>query len=306
MSRDDYRKISIVDSGLGGLSTTADLYRKLRERSPAESVDLIFFNALADWSLGYQAMRTVEQKIAVFNNALQSMYDQYHPDYILIACNTLSVIHEQTEFTRKGIVPVIGIVDASVRQMLEFLRAEPTAAMIIFGTKTTTDSGTYPRRLMEAGIAPERIVAEACSTVHVEIEKDINGSQLRELIQTHVAAALARVKNREAPIGASLNCTHYGYAAQHFEAAFRLHGAPLRALLNPNTTMGDFLLEGATHTNARVAIRIVSQVALEADNIATMAQLISPTAPDVAQALHRYEHRPDLFAWKPFQNSEVQ
>ena len=38
--------IGVTDSGLGGLSTTADLVRRLRENWPFSQVRVVFFNAL--------------------------------------------------------------------------------------------------------------------------------------------------------------------------------------------------------------------------------------------------------------------
>ena len=184
--------IVVTDSGLGGLATTAELVRRMRNLGPAPAIEIVFFNALADYALGYNAMATTAQKVAVFHNALESMAARYRPDRILIACNTLSVIHEQTPFSQRRTVPVVGIVDTGVGLMLEFLRAHPVDPVVICGTQTTIDSGLYPRLLVERGIARDRIVSQAYSTVMMEIEKDPDGP---------TTTTLCRPRTRPSPRG---------------------------------------------------------------------------------------------------------
>lgn len=290
-------KIIVTDSGLGGLSTTVDLIAKLHRKSPANQVDVIFFNALADLSLGYQKMKTVGQKVAVFNNALTSMYERCNPDIIYIACNTLSVHHVQTAFSQKHLIPVVGIVETSVAQMMAEHALCPEAHVIIFGTQTTIQSGTYPRVLINNGIPDRQIIAEVCPTVHIEIENGAGSPAVHQQITHHVSQALAQLPSPQTPVIASLNCTHYGYAEPLFRDAFRDAGANLKALLNPNTHMTDELFREATVPANAVSIKVISQAEIDAASMTTMAQLLGDTSPELVQALRNYEHNPHLFEW---------
>ncbi|MBI4365778.1 MAG: aspartate/glutamate racemase family protein [Deltaproteobacteria bacterium] len=291
--------IVVTDSGLGGLSTMAELYRRLASAKAGSAVQLIFVNALADYALGYNAMKTVEQKVAVFNNVLAAMSERYQPDSILIACNTLSVIYPETAFAKSTCGRVVGIVETGVTLLLEFLRADSMSQAIILGTETTIQSGTYPLRLAEAGIAPTRIVAEACGKLMMEIERDAVSAATKELIAHHARRAVARLPRRDVPTAVSLNCTHYGYAEALFHEAFRAEGIALAACLNPNARLAEAIpVPPATPSSASdISAQVVSQVALEPESIASTARLLEPIAPPVAAALRAYTHIPDLFAW---------
>lgn len=294
----------VTDSGFGGLSTAADLYAKLKLRSPYPNVNIIFFNAHADMSLGYQMMKTTAQKVAVFDRALHAMQDRYKPDVIYIACNTLSVIYDQTAFSRERASMVVGIVDTSVMLMREALAQYPDAAVIIFGTPTTIQMGTYPERLIRLGIPKSRMVSEACSTVHVEIQKDAGSPATRALIRKHVRQAVGRLPIGTTSVVASLNCTHYPYAEQFFSESFRECGVTVKALLNPNTCMTDDLFQGTSEMGpADLRITVVSQVEIDPPTIRQIGQLIHPTSPETAQALAEYTYDSELFDWKFAKNA---
>lgn len=290
--------VVITDSGLGGLSTTADLYRRLKKTCPFQNVHLIYFNSLADISLGYNDMKSTDDKVAVFNNALYAMYELFHPDYIVIACNTLSVIHEQTEFTKSQNFPVVGIVDTSVNLILNFLRNNNDASIIIFGTETTIASNHYPKLLIEKGIESRRIITEPCSTLHLEIEKNPQSNATKKLISHHVSKAIAKLPDSKKPFGASLNCTHYGYAEETFKEAFGAANANLKTLINPNVHLSDFLFEnGSQKDHPNIFIEIVSQAEIPKKNIESTSRLIKDTSPEVATALKSYKYSPNLFEW---------
>lgn len=89
---DQKLKLLFTDSGLGGISIMAEVANFLSKEKPVESAELIFFNSTPDKNIGYNKMSSEEDKINVFNSALYSMKEKFNPDYIFIACNTLSMI----------------------------------------------------------------------------------------------------------------------------------------------------------------------------------------------------------------------
>ena len=299
MSHKDQITIVVTDSGLGGISTTADLCCRFKNQGSNKKVKIIYFNSLADNSLGYNDMKSTVQKIHVFNNALESMYQNYQPDYILIACNTLSVIHEQTAFSRRGLIPVIGIVDAAVKMMMTYLTANAVSSVIILGTQTTISSGLYPKMLIQRGIAPDRMIAEACSTLHIEIENDAGSLKVKDLIRFHVNNAFSNLPQHSESVGVSLNCTHYAYASSIFEGFFCQSNIKNISLINPNTHMSDFLFAKEPKVmNPEISIEVISQAELTQKSIASTAGLIQDSAPELVLALRNYNRNPKLFEWK--------
>ena len=99
-------RIVVTDSGLGGISVLGELESKLKTARIFNNVELIFFNALYSKDLGYNEIESNREKANIFNNALFSMQDNYHPDIILIACNTLSVIYPITQFSNESKIRV--------------------------------------------------------------------------------------------------------------------------------------------------------------------------------------------------------
>ncbi|MCK5740213.1 hypothetical protein KAH55_13575, partial [bacterium] len=71
--------IAVTDSGLGGLSTTADLMRRLRGNCPFSQVRVVFFNALFDNASGYNRLDLASEKIRIFDAALSSLQARFSP-----------------------------------------------------------------------------------------------------------------------------------------------------------------------------------------------------------------------------------
>ena len=82
--------IAVLDSGLGGLSICAELEKGLQTHVLCKKVSLLYFNVWPEQGLGYNSLESASARISVFNRALESV-SSFHPDLIMIACNTLSV-----------------------------------------------------------------------------------------------------------------------------------------------------------------------------------------------------------------------
>ena len=206
-------KILVTDSGLGGLSVAADLFQRLEKSGTFQNADIIFFNAQPHIKSGYNSMKTKEQKVAVFENALSAMVQKWDPDMILIACNTLSVIYPETRYATRMPIPVIGIVEKGVDLIAENLAQEPDATVIIFATKTTVRQGTHKRMLVNGGISPEKIITQACPKLAGSIERGTHSEETRKLVNAYTDSVMKKLKGDESDLLISYNCTHYGYVA---------------------------------------------------------------------------------------------
>jgi glutamate racemase len=293
--------IAVTDSGLGGLSVVAEAVRKMKEARVFERADFVFFNALFSNEGGYNSLKTREEKIRVFDSALESLEKNFYPDIILIGCNTLSVLYKDTRFSKRTKIPVIGIVDSGVELIAVGMREHPEASVIIFGTPTTISEGIYQERLMKHGFPAKQIQAQSCPELESFIENDPRGDETEMLISGCVSEAVQKLSSPPPPLLASLNCTHYGYSLPFWEKAFEEAGVKPLAVLNPNFRMTDILVNrefAGRYAKTEVSIKVVSRVEISRQKIDSLAPWLERISPETAGALRRYERQPSLFEWK--------
>jgi len=161
--------ILITDSGVGGLSVCAYAERFFRTHGFEEPIRLTYVNASRENDFGYNSMGSTQEKLENFDRFLHIVTDRYAPDVIYIACNTLSVLLQDTQFFKNENVPVRGIVETGVNRLLRDLNRSPECVAMIFGTVTTIEAQTYPNMLKNSGILETRIVSQACPGLDQEI-----------------------------------------------------------------------------------------------------------------------------------------
>ncbi len=293
--------IAVTDSGLGGLSVLAEAAARMKTAGTFERADFLFFNALFSAEGGYNSLQTRGEKIAIFQSALGGLEKRYHPDLILVACNTLSVLLEDTLFARRTKTPIVGIVAAGVDLMAEALQAEPGSSVIIFGTPTTIAEGAHRRALEDRGFAADRVITQPCPELESFIERDWAGSETSLLISGFVEEALQKLPSPRPSVYASLNCTHYGYSLPLWESAFAAAGLKPAAILNPNSRMIDFLFapgRAGRFPATAVSARVVSMIEIGPEKREALGGWLARTSPETAEALRAYDLVPDLFRWK--------
>ena len=296
-----YVTIAVTDSGLGGLSILAEAIERSRIWRGFKRIDFIFFNALFSSQGGYNSLATHREKVLVFDSALHSLENRHNPDLILIGCNTLSAIFDETTFAAKHRTPVRGIIDAGVELASAFLKAHPEAKIILFGTQTTVSRKSHQDRLLKKGFLPERIVYQACPDLVNYIETDYKSDETEMLIYAYVDEALQKIGNRHHPLLVSLNCTHYGYSHDLWTEAFKSHGIEPLTILNPNSKMIDFLFPLQTQNRFKktdISVRVISMVKIEKKKKNSLGYWLHQISPQTAEALENYELREDLFEWK--------
>lgn len=305
--RRDEVTIAITDSGLGGLSILADSVERSKNWKSFRKVNFIYFNALFSNQGGYNTLETHQEKVSIFDSALNNLEDRCNPDLILIGCNTLSTIYDDTSFSKRTKTPVKGIIDAGVNIAYEALKAHPESKIIIFATQTTVAQNTHKNQLLKKGFLPERIVYQACPELTRYIEADYRGDETDMLIFAYVDEALQKISHRSAPLLVSLNCTHYGYSLDLWKNAFRSLGVEPLAFLNPNAKMNDFLFRSQYQNrfqNTDTSVRIVSMVEIAKKKMESLGTFLHPLSPQTVEALQEYEWKEDLFEWKSFIKSQ--
>jgi glutamate racemase len=294
--------VLVTDSGLGGLSVCAAVDSLARVTGRYTQMRLIFANALPESGSGYNRMRSLDEKVRVFDAAIRGMAGLYHPDVVLIACNTLSVVYPLTSFAREAPMPVVGIVTMGVDLLEEELRKRPGGTAIVFGTETTIGAGTHKRLLMERGVRPDRIIAQACPELAGKIERDARGESVQDAIGQFAGEAVAKSGVSTERIVAALCCTHYGYCAGFFQAALAKQTGGEVTILDPNMRMSRLLFPDdrrISSASPEVSVHVVSRAEITPEEILSIGTLLLPVSAPVAAALRRYELKRELF---PFSN----
>ena len=158
--------ICVTDVGLGGLSVLSEIERKLKNNPLFPKITLLYYNSAC--KPGYTT-RPVSDQISIFNSALLGM-KPYKPDIILIACNTLSVIYAETEYSKTCTIPVMSIVDFGVALFADAMLADPKSVALIFGTDTTANVAAHRKALVKRGVAEERIIMKGCPKLATNIQ----------------------------------------------------------------------------------------------------------------------------------------
>jgi glutamate racemase len=295
----DTLSIVIAYSGMGGLSICADIVSGLQARRSYRSVSLTYFNAWPEQDRGYNLLPGMAERIRVFDRALTAML-RFRPDRILIACNTLSAIYPHTPFSKQALVPVVGIIDFGVDLIHAYLSARADSRVIILGTPATIETDTHRARLVERGIAADRIVCQPCDRLAGEIEKAPEGATVQAMIESCIRQAAERVPDRRRPVAAALCCTHYGYSQRAFEAALQASFEGPITILDPNKAMSEAVLADLAprgQKDVRIDLEVVSRIVWSDEKIEAIARLLETASPLTAGALRQYRLDPDLFTF---------
>ncbi len=286
--------ILITDSGVGGLSVCAYAERFVRTRGFKEPVRLTFANAAPENDYGYNSMPSREVKLQTFDRFLTNVTERYAPDFIYVACNTLSVLLPDTPYFQKAVIPVKGIVETGAELLMRELETDPRSAAMIFGTQTTIDSGTYPRLLEARGVEASRIISQACPGLADTISEDREGERTRSEIVRWVGTAIEKMQRADTPVVACLACTHYGYRKDLFAAA--LADAGIRAtVVNPNDRAVDDLFDDAGGMNREVNVEFVTRYPIPEATVEALSWFLSDISPRTVAAMRNFVHIPDLF-----------
>lgn len=290
--------ILVTDSGLGGLSVVADLSKRMSHSGIFRTVQVIFFNALFHENSGYNSLSSTGEKVRIFDIVLQTMNEKYQPDLLLIACNTLSVIYDQTEFSKKTTFPVIGIVDIGVELIAQQFGKTPNSSVIIFATETTIHSGIHKKKLTEFGYDENQIIGQSCPLLSESIEQDFDGELTWAMIEEYKSQAFEKLHRSDTTLFASLNCTHYGYSTETFRRVFSDAGYPDIVIIDPNTKMTDFMFRAEfmnRFPKTDVKVDVISKTKISEDRVNSLAPLLNNLSPETAIALKKYQYDADLF-----------
>lgn len=290
--------ILVTDSGLGGLSIAADLAHRLPQSGVFRKARIVFFSALFKEKSGYNSLKNEADKVRIFDIVLKAMEKKYNPDLLLIGCNTLSVVYNQTSFAEKPNFPVVGIVEKGVDMIAQQFDKTPDAIALLFATRTTIGSNAHKNKLVERGFSAEQIIGQACHKLAGAINRGYDSEETVGLVWGFVDEALSKLPKPAPSIFVSLNCTDYGYSIDQFKDVFAEKGYPEVPFIDPNPHMVDFMFESRylnRFPKTQVEIEVISKTVFTEEMIHSVGALLKKISLETAEALKNYHYVPDLF-----------
>jgi len=292
------KQILITDSGLGGLSIFAEMVHKLEQAKHGKRFKLIYYNSLAHPDYGYNDMSTEDEKIRVFNNALQGMFDWYDPDLLLIACNTLSILYPKTKLAKSNVLDAKGILETGVNVIYQTLTESNDSKVILLGTETTINSRAYFDKLIERKIDSGRVISQSCKLLETEISIDFQSNRVFEMISKYLGEAKSKLGYVQDKIYIALCCTHYEYSVSQFkEEAERIFGNRV-GIINPNSALvetKDVAGYPLADKKNKISLEIVSKNKIRETDLDSLEPLIASKSKNAARAFRNYIHNPNLF-----------
>lgn len=211
--------ILVTDSGVGGISIANDLYYFFDENNYYRNVNIVYANC-RNGKNGYNAIEDVNMKIKMFSDKLFELDKILNPDIIFIACNTLSVLLNKTQFYANNTKPIIDICDISLKLMSDSLKRYD--GLFVLGTKTTIGENYYKNNLIDMGFDKNNIINQLCPNLAKYIQHS-HGYGYINMVQ-NVRWLTNRIKEKKPKhfqkYAVSFNCTHYFYAMKYFRKYF--------------------------------------------------------------------------------------
>lgn len=291
--------VLVTDSGLGGMAIFARMAARLKQDPIFPDLTLVYYNAWPEQNRGYNRLGNMAERIRIFDRALEGM-KRYEPDIIMIACNTLSVLYDQTEFSRRETIPVVDIVHFGVNQVCRALAAKPQATAVLLGTVTTIASGVHQSRLIAKGISQDRLLGQPCDQLATHIERGPGSKPVEQLVDQFMGEAAQKLPPGVIDLCAALFCTHFGYCRDLIQEKLQHHSGGQVAMLDPNKAMADYLFEAAgtkRFAHTRINMQVVSRIVWEQAKIDAISSVIADQSPQTAQALINYTQNPVLFTF---------
>ncbi len=288
----------ITDSGLGGLSVCANLVANLTSIVLEDNFDIKYINAVPEQDYGYNRMPSRVEKIKYFDQFLSTVSQKYQPDYIYVACNSLSVLMKETTIYISKKIPVLGIVETGVELLMAHYIPEITN-IVILAAPTTIAENTYHKKLVAEGIPADMIISQACPELANTISNDPAGGMISNLVARYISTAMEKIISTSERFLIYLGCTHYGYRRDIFKQELEKYQRPYK-IINPNdaVTIDLFPAKNIYHSKGKtglVNVEFITSYPIPEREIATLSNYLNNVSPTTVHALQNYILDHNLF-----------
>lgn len=292
-------KIALTDSGFGGLGIAAKLYEYLEKIFPAEPVEIIYVNGLPHRRYGYNSIPDIDRKVSTFENLLRNIEDRLHPDFIVIACNTLSVLFDKTIIYRRITTKTIDILKFGTVTVLQLYQAKSDILLAITGSETTISSGFHFEFFRSYPAVFKTVLPIANTELITAIENDSTSEFTKYLVYKCIRQMTDELQRADYSAAVLiLACTHFPYVEHLFQDA--LKRLSIKAdIINPNLDLLEYLKSLIPVSKEKIrqpkSIQIISKTAVEPTRMRSISSLIKEISNDTITALHNYRYIPDYY-----------
>ena len=198
----DNRAIGVFDSGLGGLTTVAELHRLM----PEERV--IYVGDTARTPYGNKSPETILK----FSEQIVGYLVGRGVKMIIIACNTATATAISMLRERYPAIPILGVIEPTVEKVV----SDGCDKVGVIATKATIRSDMYGKELraMSPGI---KVYSTACPAIVSLVEEGLADTKIMELTIRHYMDDFVNEHDFGSLI---LGCTHYPLVADHIRRLY--------------------------------------------------------------------------------------
>jgi len=183
-------KIGIFDSGIGGLTVAAQIFKRLPQ------VDVIYFGDTARYPYGPRSDEIVRK--FSFQNVRFLLSEKV--DFIVVACNTASAFALKS-LKKEFDIPLLGVVEPGAKAAIKYTKNKRIG---VIGTVGTISSSSYPKAIKKID-GSIKVFARACPLLVALAEEGHINRKATYLIVKDYLKPLMR-KDIDTLI---LGCTHY-------------------------------------------------------------------------------------------------
>ncbi len=196
--------VLVIDSGVGGLG----VLREARMLMPDHQFVLLADDAAFPYGVWHED-GLVEHLVALFGRALE----RYHPDLVIIACNTASTLVLEA-LREKFSVPVVGTVPA-----IKPAAAHTASGLVSVLATPGTVKRDYTRELIDKFAGDVQVTLVGSASLAAIAEAYMAGVQPKEEeIANEIAPCFVETGDKRTDI-VVLACTHYPFLINRLRSA---------------------------------------------------------------------------------------
>ena len=208
-------KILIFDSGVGGLTIFNEISQKLSDHS------LIFASDNAAYPYGTKSESDLIDRV---NFIVGQLLENYHPDILVIACNSAStvvlpVLREEID------IPIVGVVPA----IKPAATASKTGSIGVLATPATIKR-KYTRELIEEFAVGCKVTLVGSSELVDMAEQYMNGTEPDFQHLTEIVSPFMDISVQPKIDTIVLACTHFPLLKQQLNKVFMANNASMNLI----------------------------------------------------------------------------
>jgi len=241
MKDKDSKKATIVftDSGIGGLAVMSKFIERFQKEPIFSKARLIYYD------MGGLEKSHFLKKVGI----IWSM----KPDILLVACNGMSAMYMDTQYSQKAQFPVISMLPFGRDLWAKGLEETADSILIMFVSPITDHQ--YVPLLKAKGVDSKRLQVQKCPRIIMAINAGYapTSDPVNQEVGRCAKSAWDRMTpdQQKKPVLMGMGCTHFGWAENAWrsvmlqlkKAAGHSDTKDQVKILNPNHEMADYLFD---------------------------------------------------------------